>query len=74
MKQQSKRYRPLMLWHLDETHSANRKSEKNVGCTGREQGAKNQRRRPCSKGKYAGTIGKKRKKSFIGEGIKIISS
>ncbi|KRY24308.1 hypothetical protein T01_15561, partial [Trichinella spiralis] len=31
MKQQSKRYRPLMLWHLDETHSANRKSEKNVG-------------------------------------------
>ncbi|KRY35447.1 Uncharacterized protein T01_5966 [Trichinella spiralis] len=65
MKQQSKRYRPLMLWHLDETHSANRKSEKNVGCTGREQGAKNQRRQPCSKGKYAGTIGEKRKKSYI---------
>ncbi|XP_003377485.1 hypothetical protein Tsp_01694 [Trichinella spiralis] len=41
-----------MLWHLDETHSANRKSEKNVGCTGREQGAKNQRRQPCSKGNY----------------------
>ncbi|XP_003377513.1 hypothetical protein Tsp_01697 [Trichinella spiralis] len=47
-----------LLWRSDETHSVNRTSEKDVGCTGREQGAKNKRRQPCSKGKYAGTIGK----------------
>ncbi|KRX12230.1 hypothetical protein T07_4810 [Trichinella nelsoni] len=28
MKQPSKRYRPLMLWHADETHSANQTSRR----------------------------------------------
>ncbi|KRY60444.1 hypothetical protein T03_4123 [Trichinella britovi] len=51
-----------LVWRSDETHSANWTIKKDVRCTGREQGAKNQRRQPCSNRKYTGIIGEKEKK------------
>ncbi|KRX57666.1 hypothetical protein T06_4459, partial [Trichinella sp. T6] len=43
-----------------EAHSANQIVKKDVVSTGRELGAKNQPRQPCSNGKCAGIIGEKR--------------